>query len=201
MIGNDSSPAPAGPDGDKGAFMGEEGGGDRSSPPKDLAAAAVIALIAVAAMALAVRLPNPGTFFTAPGLLPFLTGLGLLAMAAALAVEALRGGGGRGLSAPVAGLRSYLAAEDSRRALLLIAIVVVYVIAVGSVSFDLRYPTAAFTLRFSSYEAVSIPALALILRLFWRATTLRCAAVAAVAVVALASVFRFGFEILLPGAG
>ncbi len=63
-----------------------------------------------------------------------------------------------------------------------------------------RYPTRLFVIWFSSYEAVSISILAVVLRIFWRALPWRCALVAVVFVIALASVFRYGFHILLPGA-
>ena len=194
---DDSGPGAEG----KAAFVGEDGDDDRSSPRKDLVSAGVIALLSVAAMVFALWLPNPGNFFSAPGLLPFLTGLSLFVMAAALAAGALRAGG-RDIFPlfPGGGVRAYVRDGENRRTLLLIVIIVVYVAAADLVSFDLRYPTGFFVLRFSSYELVSIPALALILRIFWRASALRCTLVSLVAVIALASVFRYGFEILLPGA-
>ena len=89
----------------------------------------------------------------------------------------------------------------NRRTLLLIVIIILYVAAAGLVSFDLRIPTGYFDLRLSSYEVISVPSLAAILRIFWRVSVARCGLVALIAVVTLASIFRFGFKILLPGAG
>ena len=53
---------------------GEEEVG-RSNPGKDLIASAVIAVLSLLTMLLALRLPAPGDVSTAPGLLPFVTGL------------------------------------------------------------------------------------------------------------------------------
>ncbi len=172
-----------------------------TSPEKDLVAVAVIAALSIFAMVLAVRMPNPGGPFTHPGLLPFLTGLSLLAMAAGLGLSAVREGGAKSLlRRRWRGVASLLGGEESRRTLLLVGIIGIYVLLADIVTFDLRYPTRLFVFWFSSYEAVSIPVLALILRIFWRAPWWRCALVAGVFVIALAAVFRYGFHILLPGA-
>ncbi len=172
-----------------------------TSPEKDLVAVAVIAALSVFAMVLAVGMPNPGGPFTHPGLLPFLTGLTLLAMAAGLGVSAVREGGAKELfRRRWRGVPRLLSDEENRRTLLLVVIIGLYVLLADIVTFDLRYPTPLFVIWFSSYEAVSIPILALILRIFWRAPLWRCALVAGVFVIALAAVFRYGFHILLPGA-
>ena len=172
-----------------------------TSPEKDLVAVAVIAALSVFAMVLAVRMPNPGGPFTHPGLLPFLTGLTLLAMVAGLGLSAVREGGAKSLlRRRWRGVPSLLGDEQSRRTLLLVGIIGIYVLLADIVTFDLRYPTPLFAIWFSSYEAVSIPILTLILRIFWRAPWWRCALVAGVFVIALAAVFRYGFHILLPGA-
>ena len=189
-----------GGDGKAPRFGGEEHLA-RTSPGKDLVAVALIAALSVFAMVLAVRMPNPGGPFTHPGLLPFLTGLTLLAMVAGLGVSAVREGGAKSLFRRRGdGAPRLLGDEESRRTLLLVVIIGLYVLLTDIVTFDLRYPTPLFAIWFSSYEAVSIPILALILRIFWRAPRWRCALVAVVFVIALAAVFRYGFHILLPGA-
>ena len=153
-------------------------------------------------MFLAIRLQVPDSLFTAPGLLPFLTGLTLLLMALGLGIKAVRQGGAAAIrQRPYQGMRTYIADEENHRALLLVGIIVVYVILIELLAFDLRLPTPVFVIRFSSYELVSIVALTLILKLFWRGTVPRCFLVSAVWVIALASVFRYGFHILLPGSG
>ncbi len=200
-------------DRDEKSGAGDGGGGGESplisgeenlaatSPAKDLVAVAVIAALSVFAMVLAVRMPNPGGPFTHPGLLPFLTGLSLLAMVAGLGGSAVREGGAKSLfRRRWRGTWGLLGNDESRRTLLLVAIIGVYVLLADIVTFDIRYPTPLFVIWFSSYEAVSIPILALILRIFWRAPWWRCALVAGVFVIALAAVFRYGFHILLPGA-
>ncbi len=182
-------------------IIGEEETETRSSPRKDLLAAAFIAVLAVFAMVLAARLPNPGGPFTHPGLLPFLTGLTLLAMAAGLGRSAVRDGGARALFEGRAdGAPRFFRDEEGRRTLLLIAVIALYVLLADLVTFDLRYPTQFFVIQFSSYEAISIAILTAVLRIFWRAPLWRCLLVSVVFVIALASVFRYGFHILLPGA-
>lgn len=191
-----------GTDGGKAPFVGEESVEESSAPDHDLAAAGVLAALAVAAMWFAVRLEVPGDSLTAPGLLPILTGLSLLAMAAGLATKALRRGARfrATLDLPRA-CGQYLAGVENRRGLLLIAIIAAYVLVLDLVNFDLRLPSPIFEFRFSSYELVSFVALAGILRIFWRAGLARCLLLSAIWVVTLASVFRYGFHILLPGSG
>lgn len=195
----DGTPPPISGDDRPAAFVGEEGGDERSTPVKDLVAAGAVALLAVVAMVLAVQLRSPGSLYSAPGLLPFLTGLSLMAMAAGLAAKAIRRGALADMAQRRADSRPADDSGDGRRTLLLIAMVVLYVLIVGQVSFDLRFPLGFATPRFSSYEAVSIPFLAIVLRVFWKAPSWKCLVIAAIVVIALASVFRYGFNILLPG--
>ena len=181
-------------------FVGEEDVGGRSSPGKDLAAAIAIGLFALAAMYFALTLQVPDNLLTAPGLLPFLTAVTLLAMAVGLGVKAFRAGGSfaelRGVFETA---RRAVGQQEPRRALVLIATVVLYVVAVDQVPFELTIPTSAFVLAFSSYELISGIVLTFLLKLFWGAAILRCLLVAFVWIVILANIFRFGFHILLPG--
>ncbi len=187
---------------EKSAFTGEEGGDERSTPNKDLAASVVIAAISLLAMVLAAQWKVPDTISTAPGFLPFLTGLSLFTMAIGLAVRAIRLGGRLNSAASFfKGIRNFVADEENLRTLALFAIVFVYIILVINVGFDLRYQTGFFVFRFSSFELFSIITLTIILKFFWRATLLRCFLVATVWSVVLASIFRHGFHILLPGSG
>lgn len=182
-------------------FAGEEEVEEWASPRKNLLAATVIAVLSIAAIVMAIELPRPDNILTAAGLLPVLTGLSLLAMAAAMAVMAIRDGDFK--ETPLFGGNVFgeiLKTEDSRRVLLLVGIVFVYIVLLDLITFDLRFPTPFYTFRFSTYEFVSIPAIVLILRIFWRATVLRCSVVSLATVLFLATVFRDGFKILLPGA-
>lgn len=186
----------------QGSAAGKESTDKRSTPGKDLAASAVIAAFALLVMIVALRMPNPGTLFTAPGLLPFLTGLALLIMAAGLGIRSMGAGGVKALlQGPGQVVRGYFEDIENWRTLLLIGIIIVYVIVTQQIAFDLRFPTKFFVFNFSSYELISIITLTLVLRIFWRATLVRCLLVSACWIIALASVFRYGFHILLPGLG
>ena len=183
----------------KAVFVGEEDIGERSTPKGDLAAAIFLTGLSIVAMYYAWRLEVVDSIFTAPGLLPFLTGLSLLVMALGLGIKALRRGGAEGFFDGASGiLGRYFQDEENRRTLLLIAIIFAWVIIVGQITFDLRFKTSFHVFRFSSYEAISIPMLALILRIFWRASWLRCFLVSIAMIVSLATIFRNGFKILLP---
>ncbi len=179
------------------------GDGDGRSPlSKDLIAAAAIAILSLVAMLLAVTLQAPGRLSTAPGLLPFVTALTLFMMAVGLGVQAMRDRSDTDrFQAMVKRVWQAIDTEETRRALLLMGIISVYVLLVDRISFDLRLPVGGFDFRFSSYEGISIVALTLILKYFWRGTLLRCGLIALVWMIALASVFRYGFHILLPGSG
>ena len=72
--------------------LGEEELVERSTPNKDLASAVVVAVVAVLTLVFSFRLDVPGSFYTAPGLLPFITGFTLLLMALTLGVRAIRAG-------------------------------------------------------------------------------------------------------------
>ena len=173
---------------------------DASTPQRDLAAAVAIAAFALFVMALALALPNPGGMFTAPGLLPFLTGLSLFAMAVGLGIAALREGGARGLGSVFS---TGAPASDAHpgRAWALIGLLAAMVVAIDALPFELRFRVAGRALELGSFEGVSIPFLALVLRIFWRASVLRCLLVAAAAVIGFAAAFRYGFNIPLPGSG
>jgi hypothetical protein len=200
---NDDSPTPQGGGNDEKAdFTGEENTGERSTPKKDLAAAIFLTVLSIVAMYYAWQLKVPDSILTAPGLLPFLTGLSLLAMAWGLGLKAVRQGAAAGFFDGAGGIvGGFFGDEENRRTLLLIGIIFAWVMIVGQITFDLRWPTPIHVFRFSSYEAISIPMLTLILRIFWRASLARCLVVSLIVIIALASAFRDGFKILLPEAG
>ncbi len=190
------------PEDEAASFIGEEESDERSTPGKNLGAAIVIGLLSILAMALSLRMPNPSTIYTAPGLLPFLTGLSLLFMAAALGIMALRQGAAENFFGKTSlAWHAYFRDEENRRTLFLIGIVFVYVLLVDLVTFDKQFSIGGLSFFFSSYEFISIAVLTLILRIFWRAPLPRCLGVSFLIVVALASAFRYGFKILLPGLG
>jgi hypothetical protein len=183
----------------KAKFVGEEGGGDNVTPAMDLAAAIAIGLFALLGIYLAFELAVPGPIFTAPGLLPAITGITLFAMAIALGFRALKSGAG--FSGWHRRFSPAAWQSESVRSVQLIAIIAGYIFAVDWLGFDIRIPIGSFTLRFSSYELFSIIALTWILKFFWQAPLFKCFAVAAGWSLILGAVFRYGFRILLPGSG
>ncbi len=185
----------------KAVFTGEEGGDERATPESDLAAAAALAVLAVAAVFFAVQLEVPGSIWTAPGLFPIATGVSLLAMAAGLALKAHRNGANLRFNKRRRWLVTFFTDEENRRGGILIVIIAAYILAVDWLGFDWRHDTGFVVLRFSSYELFSIIALTGVLRIFWQATWTRCFVVSTAWALALAAVFRLGFHILLPGSG
>jgi hypothetical protein len=178
-------------------FHGEED--DASTPQKDFVAAIVVGVFGLAVMVLAAQQPNPGRALTAPGLLPFITGLSLFAMAIGLGVAALRDGGGRN----VRSVFSVPPHSDAHagRAWALLGLLVALVVLIDALPFQVDFTVMGRELEIGTFECVSIPVLAAILRIFWRAPVLRCALVAGVTVLVFAAAFRYGFKIPLPGSG
>ncbi len=193
---NDDSEA-----GEKSGLIGEEEGGEDVTPRQNLIAAIIIAAIAILAMILALRLPVPQDFYTAPGLLPFLAGFSLFCMALGLGAMAARDGGARDFIGRFATLRGFFEDVERRRTLLLFAIISVYVVLVDRFGFEWRLPAGDFEIRFTGYELFSILSLVVILRIFWRRPVPHCFAVSGLMVIALASIFRYVFRTLLPGLG
>ena len=181
--------------------LGEEELVERSTPNKDLASAVVVAVVALLTLVFSFRLDVPGSFYTAPGLLPFITGFTLLLMALTLGVRAIRAGakmsvaGLLGISSKM--IRGFLSAKNWRRPILT-ALVVTYVLLVAFINFELRLPTPLFVLQISSYEVISVIMVTWVLRIFWGASLLRCFLTTLITVEALAFVFRYGFGILMP---
>ncbi len=182
-----------------------EEGGDAATPGRDLAAASVVGVVAILAVILGLLMPNPEkNIFTAPGFMPILTGLSLLAMAIGLGAGALKRGGGSELNlSPAELLGRYFADYENQWALILMGLVVVYIVLLDWVTFIITVPLVigGFRLGFSSFEAVTIPMLAIALRIFWPKSFLQCLVVSAISTLVLAAAFRYGFRIPLPGSG
>ncbi len=181
-------------------FQGEEDIEGASTPQKDLVSSAIVAAIAIAAMALSWNMPDPGrTVFTHPGLLPFLTGLTLFAMAIGLAVRAVREGGANNLRSVIAKSADLDEREYVRRSWMLIGLVIALVVAIDIVSFRIRIPIGDFEFKLSSFECVAIPIVTVIFKLFWGKSWWRCLLVSTIAAMVLAAAFRWGFKIPMPG--
>ena len=106
---------------EKGIFTGEEGGDERSSPHKDFIASIFVGALGIFAMILAVQLDKPESIYTAPGLLPFVTGASLVVMAIGLFVKTKRRHGLEEMlkSDGVRAIVTYLSDIEQRRTLLL----------------------------------------------------------------------------------
>lgn len=186
----------------QGKFTGEEGGDINSTPGKNLGSAVVIGALGLYAMGLSLTFDSPDTIFTAPGLLPFITGATLVIMCIFLGIKGVREGGGENwLAAPMNAARVFLADDEGRRAMMLMGIVFLYVLLVGLIDFDLRLPTPVLDIRLSSYEVISFGMITWILKVFWRKSLLKSFVVAFLVVEGLAITFRYGFGILMPAAG
>jgi len=186
---------------EKAKFVGEEDNDENTTPEMELAAAVAIGLFSLIGLYFAYGLDVPDTLFTAPGLFPVFTSISLFAMAIGLAVKALRAGARTGLNVQFQQLSGFFQDEENARVGKLVAIIVIYILAVDWLGFDIRIPTALFDIRFSSFELFSILALTWIFRLFWKETWMKCILVAVVWSLVLGTVFRLGFRILLPGSG
>ena len=190
---------------DAASHLLSEEGGDAATPGRDLAAASVVGVIAILAVILGLLMPNPEkNIFTAPGFMPILTGLSLLAMAIGLGAGALKRGGGSELNlSPAELLGRYFSDYENQWALILMGLVVVYIVLLDWVTFIITVPLVigGFRLGFSSFEAVTIPMLAIALRIFWPKSFLQCLVVSAISTLVLAAAFRYGFRIPLPGSG
>lgn len=189
-------PAEAADDNSPARFVGEEGEDTRSTPRKDLIAAVVIGAVAILAIVLALRMPVQESIFSAPGLLPFVVGISLLAMSIGLGLRAIRRGA---ISKSDTRPTFMLSSSETIAVPFLIGTIAIYIVALDLFTFDLRMPTPFFVFRFSSYELLSILMLLVLLKVFWRAALWKCLAVSVVWITFLAAIFRYGFQILLPG--
>ena len=183
--------------------VAEERVEERSTPKKDLVSAFVIGLLSILAIVFSLRLDMPGLFYTAPGLLPFVTGCTLLLMAIMLGQQAIRAGAVVNLSGLLDDLtivaRQLWSVEQDRRRLLLMVIITFYVLLIAFINFNFRFPTPLdFDFEISSYEVISVFIVTWILRLFWQASVRRCFVVTLTTVLMLTSIFRYGFGILMP---
>ncbi len=182
-----------------------EEGADGATPGKDLVVAIFVGAVAVLAIILGLLMPNPeSNIFTAPGFMPVLTGLSLLAMTVGLAASARKKGAWESMDfSPGELLRGYFSDYENQWALILMGVVVFYIFLIDWVTFEVAIPLeiAGWRFGFSSFEAVTIPMLAIVLRIFWPKTFLRCLVVSFVSTMVLAAAFRYGFRIPLPGSG
>jgi hypothetical protein len=174
-------------------FSGEDENAGFASPAQDLIAATFLVLLSLWVMVESVRLENPGSLVTAPGLLPFLTAGSLAVMALWLGVMALRRKRADADTVPPE------SSPEMRRTLILFALIGAYLAGLELIRFDYVAPVGGFRIGFGSFEALTIIALCVILSIYWRKALWACLAVSVVWTVFLAGVFRYVFTIPLPG--
>ena len=174
-------------------FSGEDENAGFASPSQDLVAAAVLALLSLWVMIESLRLANPGSLATAPGLLPFLTAGSLCAMAASLASMAIRRHRSGIATVP------FDEKPDHMRTVALVCLVGFYLTCLQLISFEYAFQLGSIRLGYGAFEVLTIIALTTILSVFWRQALWACLAVSIVWVTLLAGAFRYVFTIPLPG--
>ncbi len=174
-------------------FSGEDENAGFASPVQDLVAAGFLVLLSLWVMVESVRLENPGSLVTSPGLLPFLTAGSLAVMALWLGVMALKRKRKDAETVPPE------SSPEMRRTLILFALIGAYLASLELVRFDYVVPVAGVRIGFGAFEALTIIALCVILSIYWRRALWACLTVSVVWTVFLAGVFRYVFTIPLPG--
>lgn len=174
-------------------FSGEDENAGFASPTQDLIAAAVLALLSLWVMIESLRMDNPGSLTTAPGLLPFLTAASLCAMAAYLASMAIRRRRNRIATVP----RDE--EPDHMRTVVLVCLVGAYLVGLELINFEYAFQLGGLRLGYGAFEVLTIIALTTILSIFWRQALWSCLTVSIVWTTLLAGAFRYVFTIPLPG--
>ncbi|MDA4844452.1 tripartite tricarboxylate transporter TctB family protein [Hoeflea poritis] len=174
-------------------FAGEDEHAGFATPVQDLIAAAFLIALSLWIMVESVRLTNPGSLSTTPGLLPFLTAGSLCVMALILGTMALR--------RRAAGAT---AAEDDEkpehvRTAMLAAFIGAYLLALQYLNFEYSATIAGMELGYGGFEVITIVFLTVILAIFWTGVLWKCLLVSAVWITLLAAAFRYVFAIPLPG--
>jgi tripartite tricarboxylate transporter TctB family protein len=177
----------------KTSFAGEDENAGFASPKLDLIAAGFLAVLSIWIMVEAFQLKMPGDVSTFPGLMPIVTAGSLLIMAGMLGFLAWK-------------RRGTETVEDEgdeevsfTRTTLLFAFIGSYILALDLVPFTYRFDLFGTQLVFGAFETHTTITLTLLLAYFWRAGLMKALAVGALWTVSLAGVFRYVFEVPLPG--
>jgi hypothetical protein len=178
---------------DEARVVSEDVGSDMANPIMDLIAAGVISVIAIFVVVASLQLPVPGTAFTAPGLLPFLTAASLLVMALLLGYSAMQ----RRRTMPPA-LDRFEIPDDFKRTLVLGGIVILYVLGLQVIPVDMSFNAGGLHFVIGAFETVSLIAITGLLKLYWRAPLWACLAVTVGWIAFLSIVFRMLFQTPLP---
>lgn len=178
---------------EKTQFSGEDENAGFASPVQDLIAAGFLILLSLWIMVESVRLENPGSLSTAPGLLPFLTAGSLVIMALGLGLMALKRHRAGETQAPPED------APELMRTLMLFAMIGAYLGCLQLVSFEYHLQVGTIRLGYGAFEVLTIVVLTVLLANFWRQALWACLLISFVWVTFLAGVFRYVFTIPLPG--
>ncbi|WP_419913203.1 tripartite tricarboxylate transporter TctB family protein [Hoeflea sp.] len=173
-------------------FAGEDEHAGFATPVQDMIAAAFLIVLSLWIMIESVRMTNPGSLSTTPGLLPFMTAGSLCVMALILGAMAIR--------RRAAGAT---AAEDERpehvRTAMLAAFIGAYLLALQFLNFEYTTMVGGMELAYGGFEVITIVFLTIILTVFWTTAIWKCLLVSAVWITLLAAAFRYVFVIPLPG--
>jgi hypothetical protein len=181
-------------------FAGEEDVGERSSPSKDLGTAVAISVFAIAATLLAFNMPVIQEAYTAPGILPIITGITLLGMAIGLGKRAMRMGGHIGFKKRFfAAINTFFANEEDLRTVFLFGLVGIYIVCLLNLSFSYDVLIFEFRRALGSFELYSIIFLTGILKFFWGENWMKCLGISTAWILILSSLFVHGFSIPMPG--
>ncbi|WP_136656687.1 tripartite tricarboxylate transporter TctB family protein [Nitratireductor sp. XY-223] len=173
-------------------FAGEDEHAGFATPLQDIIAAGFLVALSLWIMVESVRLSNPGSLSTTPGLLPFLTAGSLCVMALILGAMAIR--------RRAAGATTV---EDEKpehvRTAMLAAFIGAYLLALQYLNFEYSTIIAGLELGYGGFEVITIVFLTVILTIFWTGAIWKCLVVSAVWITLLAAAFRYVFVIPLPG--
>lgn len=176
-------------------FEGEDANAGYASPALDLIATTFLLSLSVLALIASWRLPVPGGFATAPGLLPFLTAGSLAGMAVLLGISAIVR---RRDGAPL-WETSTTDPDEAIRAVVLVFAVALYIGALQVLAFQYYFNIGAVPMVLSAFEPVTIVALSAIIHIFWRGPLWITALISVGWTLTLSLVFQKAFNIPLPG--
>ncbi len=174
-------------------FSGEDENAGFASPRQDLIASAVLVLLSLWVMIESVRMDNPGSLVTAPGLLPFLTAGSLCVMAVWLGSMAMKRHRNSTSEVPSEDT------PDLMKTIMLFSLIGIYLACLQSIRFEYHLQIGSMRLGYGAFEVLTIIALTIILSIFWRQALWACMAVSFIWITLLAGVFRYVFTIPLPG--
>lgn len=176
-------------------FEGEEAGAGFAPPRLDMLASVFLLALSGVVIVASAALPVPGTWTTAPGLLPMVTAASLGVMAILLGVSAWT----RHRAGVVAGPDEARSGAHDKRVAVLAATIAIYILSLQFLAFQVYYAVAGISFVLSAFEPVTIIALAAIIHMSWRGRLWITVLISAVWTLALSLTFQKVFSIPLPG--